>query len=416
MNRKFLISAALGAALATGTTSCKKDAAPAEGAAKPAGPEGAKPAEGAAAEGAAAEGGAKPAEGGDKAAAAEGGEKAAEGGDKAAAAGEKPAEGGDKKAEGGEKPAEGGDKKAEGGDKPAEGGEEKPAEGGEEKPAEGGDKPAEGGDKPADPAAAPKEEQTEEAEEPENKDPLAAPPSVAAPPASAIKTASGLASKVIKEGKSERMPSADDTVRVHYTGWTTDGKMFDSSIPRGEPTTFPLNAVIAGWTEGVQLMKVGEKRRFWIPEGLAYQGRPGAPAGMLVFDVELLDILEKPKAPPDVAQPPADAERTPSGLASKVIKAGTGQKRPAATDMVQVHYSGWTTDGKMFDSSVARGEPAMFPLNRVIPGWTEGVGLMVEGEKRRLWIPEELAYKGRPGAPAGMLVFDVELLKVMGPR
>ncbi|MBT9558454.1 MAG: FKBP-type peptidyl-prolyl cis-trans isomerase [Myxococcales bacterium] len=212
------------------------------------------------------------------------------------------------------------------------------------------------------------------------------------------------------------MPTADDTVRVHYTGWTTDGKMFDSSIPRGEPTTFPLNAVIAGWTEGVQLMKVGEKRRFWIPEGLAYQGRPGAPAGMLVFDVELLDILEKPKAPPDVAQPPADAERTSSGLASKVLKAGTGQKRPAATDMVQVHYSGWTTDGKMFDSSVARGEPAMFPLNRVIPGWTEGVGLMVEGEKRRLWIPEELAYKGRPGAPAGMLVFDVELLKVMGPR
>ena len=409
MNRKFLIVAAFGAALVTGAAGCNKDAAPAEGAAKPA--EGAakvdgeKPAEGAAP----VEGGAKP-EGGDKP--AEGGAKP-EGGDEPAEGGAKP-EGGDKPAAGGDKSAEGGDKAP--GDKAAEKPPEaKPAEEGK-KPPEGEEKPAEGGDKPADPAAAAKAAPEEEAEQPENKDPLAAPPSVTAPPASAMKTASGLASKIIKEGKSERLPTADDTVRVHYTGWTTDGKMFDSSIPRGEPTTFPLNGVIAGWTEGVQLMKVGEKRRFWIPEGLAYQGRPGAPAGMLVFDVELLDILEKPKAPPDVAQAPADAERTSSGLASKVLKAGTGQKRPAATDTVQVHYSGWTTDGKMFDSSVSRGEPAMFPLNRVIPGWTEAVGLMVEGEKRRLWIPEELAYKGRPGAPAGMLVFDVELLKVMGPR
>jgi peptidylprolyl isomerase len=69
----------------------------------------------------------------------------------------------------------------------------------------------------------------------------------------------------------------------------------------------------------------------------------------------------------------------------------------------------------MFDSSVARGEPITFPLNGVIAGWTEGVGLMVEGEKRRLWIPEELAYKGRPGAPQGMLVFDVELIQIEAP-
>ena len=76
-----------------------------------------------------------------------------------------------------------------------------------------------------------------------------------------------------------------------------------------------------------------------------------------------------------------------------------------------VHYTGWTTDGKMFDSSVARGEPATFPLNGVIKGWTEGVQLMVEGEKTRFWIPEPLAYGGRR-APFGMLVFDIELLKI----
>jgi peptidylprolyl isomerase len=81
--------------------------------------------------------------------------------------------------------------------------------------------------------------------------------------------------------------------------------------------------------------------------------------------------------------------------------------------MVEVHYSGWTTDGNMFDSSVARGRPTQFPLNRVIAGWTEGVALMVEGETRRLWIPESMAYQGRPGAPAGMLVFDVELLRII---
>ena len=75
-----------------------------------------------------------------------------------------------------------------------------------------------------------------------------------------------------------------------------------------------------------------------------------------------------------------------------------------------VHYSGWTTDGKLFDSSVTRGETISFPLNRVIPGWTEGLQLMVAGEKRRFWIPENLAYNGAAGAPAGMLVFDVELI------
>jgi peptidylprolyl isomerase len=117
-------------------------------------------------------------------------------------------------------------------------------------------------------------------------------------------------------------------------------------------------------------------------------------------------------APADVAAPPADATVTPSGLASRQIEAGTGAKHPGPRSRVLVHYSGWTTDGKMFDSSVSRGEPIAFGLNQVIPGWTEGVQLMVEGEKRRFWIPENLAYGGRPGPPAGMLVFDVELIRI----
>ena len=116
--------------------------------------------------------------------------------------------------------------------------------------------------------------------------------------------------------------------------------------------------------------------------------------------------------PPDVAAPPADAERSASGLASKVLQPGDGAVHPSIGDIVEVHYSGWTTDGNLFDSSVVRGEPATFPLAGVIPGWSEGVQLMVVGEKRRLWIPEALAYQGNPNAPAGMLVFDVELIAI----
>ena len=236
------------------------------------------------------------------------------------------------------------------------------------------------------------------------------PPSdVAAVPKDAKKTSSGLATKVLQPGTGKDHPRADDLVTVHYTGWTTDGKMFDSSVVRGAPSSFPLNRVIAGWTEGVQLMVVGEKRRLWVPEPLAYEGKRD-PKGMLVFDVELIDMPAR--APADVKAPPADAKRTASGLAYKELKAGTGRAHPKATDMVMVHYSGWTTDGKMFDSSVARGQPATFPLNGVIPGWTEGVQLMVEGEKTRFWIPEALAYKGQAGQPKGMLVFDVELLRI----
>ena len=120
-------------------------------------------------------------------------------------------------------------------------------------------------------------------------------------------------------------------------------------------------------------------------------------------------------APPDVASAPADATTTASGLAYKVLTAGTGSEHPAATNTVKVHYTGWTTDGKMFDSSVVRGRPATFPLNRVIAGWTEGVQLMVKGEKRRFWIPANLAYEGKPG-PQGLLVFDVELLEIVVPE
>jgi len=241
---------------------------------------------------------------------------------------------------------------------------------------------------------------------------LPAPPDVAAPPADAAVTASGLASKVLTPGTGTDHPTATDTVKVHYSGWTTDGNMFDSSVVRDRPAVFPLNRVIPGWTEGLQLMVEGEKRRFWIPAKLAYEGKHARPQGMLVFDVELLDILRVPPVPPDVAAPPSDAQVTESGLASKKLADGTGTRHPTRDGIVKVHYTGWTTDGKMFDSSISKGVPALFKLTQVIPGWTEGLQLMVEGEKRRFWIPQKLAYRGQPGMPEGMLVFDVELVQI----
>ena len=243
--------------------------------------------------------------------------------------------------------------------------------------------------------------------------PIPAPDDVAAPPADAVKTKTGLATKIITPGTGTDHPKADDMVTVHYTGWTTKGVMFDSSFTRGKPSTFGVNRVIVGWGETVQLMVAGEKRRAWIPEGLAYKGRADRPQGMLVFDIELISFTPNPaSAPADVAGAPADAQKTRSGLAYKVLTPGAGSVHPKRNGTVTVNSTGWTTDGKMFDSSVTRGQPASFPLDQVIPGWTEGLQLMVEGEKTRFWIPEKLAYDGMEGKPKGMLVFDVELITI----
>ena len=111
----------------------------------------------------------------------------------------------------------------------------------------------------------------------------------------------------------------------------------------------------------------------------------------------------------------ANIVTTSSGLQYEILTPGTGTVSPKATDNVTVHYKGTTIDGKEFDSSYSRGEPTSFPLNGVIPGWTEGVQLMKEGAKYRFYIPSELAYGEQgagPIAPNSTLIFDVELIKI----
>ncbi|BDQ67074.1 FKBP-type peptidyl-prolyl cis-trans isomerase [Shewanella xiamenensis] len=110
-----------------------------------------------------------------------------------------------------------------------------------------------------------------------------------------------------------------------------------------------------------------------------------------------------------------DVVTTASGLQYKVLNQGSGTVHPKASDTVTVHYHGTLIDGTVFDSSVERGEPIAFPLDRVIKGWTEGVQLMVEGDKYRFFIPSELAYGNRSTGKIGggsVLIFDVELLKI----
>lgn len=243
------------------------------------------------------------------------------------------------------------------------------------------------------------------------------PPDLNAPVQAEV-TASGLATKVLKRGTGTDRPTINDTVTVHYSGWTLDGRMFDSSVPRGKPASFGVGQVIKGWTEALQLMVEGERRRLWIPAELAYGNTPtrsGAPAGRLVFDVEVLSITRAPETPADLKAPPADATRTASGLVYKMLRRGSSNERPTETSKVTVHYSGWMLDGKMFDSSHTRGKPAKFGVSGVIKGWTEALQLMSPGDRMRVWIPGDLAYGDtpkRPGAPAGTLVFDIELIAI----
>ena len=267
-------------------------------------------------------------------------------------------------------------------------------------------------------------------------EPPPVPRDVKAPPADAQKTAKGVFYKVLKQGTGDTKPGPSDKVKVHYTGWSTDGRMFDSSVVKNEPSEFSLDGVIVGWTEGLQLMRAGDRYRFWIPDELAYKGAAGRPQGMLVFDIELLEVMPQAKplaesgrvevggeplkiesapAPPDVAAPPADAKKSPKGVFYKILTSVPGAKRPTLADTVTANYTGWTTDGKEFDSSRKSGKPLVYALTGLIAGWQDVFPLIGVGETARIWVPEELAYKGKPGRPQGMLVFDIELLDTKGP-
>lgn len=237
------------------------------------------------------------------------------------------------------------------------------------------------------------------------------PADLANPPADAQREA-GLIWRELKAPTGTDRPSEDDLVRVHYTIWSApDAKLIDSIRP-GLSVVVPIGRLMLGFRQALLGMRVGEERRIWITENMGAIGKV-PPGGMMVIDAQLIEVIHPPVTPSDLTSPPADAITTKSGLIYKVLRRGTGTKHPGKMSTVRVHYSGWQVSGHMIDSSVLRGEPIEFSLQDVIAGWREGVQLMTEGELARFWIPANLAYAKDPAKPQGMLIFDIELLKIV---
>lgn len=233
-------------------------------------------------------------------------------------------------------------------------------------------------------------------------------------------TKSGLKYKILRKSDGVK-PAEDDEVEVHYKGWLDGGKVFDSSYgPDGESVEFPLDRVVKGWTEGLQLIGKGGMIELEIPYQLGYgaKGQPPQipPKATLHFTVELLNVFSKGAGTPDLIDKDAPKEftQTASGLKYRILRASDG-KKPKPTDKVRVHYKGWFDNGEEFDSSYKRERSISFPLNQVIKGWTEGMQLVGTGGMIELEVPYELAYgaAGRPGIPPkSNLHFLVELLNV----
>ena len=240
------------------------------------------------------------------------------------------------------------------------------------------------------------------------------PEHLAAPPEDAVRLDSGLAWIVLEEGAPGREPPGDDaTVLVRYSGWTTDGELMDSSLHRGKPRAFTMNMVIEGFRQAFATMVPGERRLVWIPPELTELDGRRTVEETVVFDVQLVSYMTPPQTPADVSAIPDDVERSPTGLAWRVLRPGLGDAHPRPGDTIEVLYAIWTADGELFDSSYAHASPGRFVLNETMPaGFNEALFAMVTGEHRLIWIPEDLAYEGRSDRPAGMLVFEIELLSI----
>ncbi len=239
-------------------------------------------------------------------------------------------------------------------------------------------------------------------------------------------TPSGLRYEVLAPGTGTRKPRTGDRVRVHYTGWLTDGREFDSSRKRGEPTEFALGpGLIAGWNEALALMVKGARWKITVPPSLAYgpQGRPPTiPASAtLVFDIELLAVMPAPALPEFHAPAPADQKVTPSGLKYEVLDAGAGDA-PTADATVDLEFAFWNRDGTLLDcSAMQRGQTITAPVGEMrLPFLKEAPLLMKPGARFRFEVPAALAFGDRamgPQLPAGATtIWEIRLVRCGTPQ
>ncbi|MEA2700119.1 MAG: hypothetical protein QOI66_4390 [Myxococcales bacterium] len=245
---------------------------------------------------------------------------------------------------------------------------------------------------------------------------LPAPPDVAAPPAGAIKTASGVAIKILRPGRGTQHPQSNDCVKLHFSAWKRDGTFLSDTRHWGDPQNQCLVTAFPGITEALKKMTVGEQCRVWVPARLTFRaGDDDAPPPIdTTFEIELYDIVKAPPTPRSLKSPPAKATKQPSGLAVETLKKGTGTVHPLDTNQVMLHFSGWTADGRLVESSVMARHAAIFPMTGVMRGWHDALLQMVVGDKVRVWIPRDLAFGAKPGRgqPKGDLVYELELLEI----
>jgi hypothetical protein len=231
-------------------------------------------------------------------------------------------------------------------------------------------------------------------------------PNAAQAPKNAVESASGIYYVILQPAKAGAKTIKPDFFEYHVTAWNKNeaGKYIakDGGLLRSGFKNLAQTSPV--FARAAMLTPIGETRRWWFTN-------PQIPSASQILDLTVLGNIDPAPAPSDVATVPASANKTASGLAYRVIKKGNGTAHPTLQSIITIDYSGWTPDGKLFDSSVTRGEKATFPLNGLIKGWQEGVQLMGVGDTYRFWIPGHLAYDGNPnpGTPKGMLVFDVAL-------
>lgn len=224
----------------------------------------------------------------------------------------------------------------------------------------------------------------------------------------------------LKSGEGEALKSGQ-VASLHYTAWYGDGTKFDSSIDSGTPLKIQVGAgqFVPGSEDALVGMKPGGTRQVQVPTEVAFKDLSTEgqlpPGDYFIMELQLIEILPgAPEAPTKVAD--ADYVTTASGLKYYDFEVGTGET-PQTGQQVSVHYTGWLTDGTMFDSSIPRGEPIVFAIGTgsVIPGWDEGVSTMKVGGKRQLVISPDLGYGETGTGPIpgnATLIFEVELVSV----